>query len=107
MMFDAYSYINLISFCHIFRTWDAVEKRLKIQYEKCTAILSIALQKRRIIRDKESFLPLLNADMLTLAVLETLCHESDDLKTLEQQSTLLVDDFLLLIGNKITVGIMP
>lgn len=103
MVFDVYSLIILIS---IFRTWDAVEKRLKIQYEKCTAIFSIALQRRHIIRDKDSFLPLLNANMLSLAVLETMCHESDDLKTLEQQSTLLVDDLLLLIGNEIIVGIL-
>ena len=105
-MFDAYSWINLISFCHIFRTWNDVDKRFKIQHEKCTAIFSIGLQKRKILRDYANFLPLLHANILSLAVLETLCHESDDLKTLEQQCTLLVDDLLLLIGNDIMVGIM-
>lgn len=80
--------------------------RFKIQHDKCTAILSIGIQKSHLMRDKETLMPLLHSNILSLAVLETLCDESDDLKNLEQRSTCLVDDLLLEIRREITVGII-
>ena len=80
--------------------------RFKIQHDKCTAILSIGIQKSHLMRDKETLMPLLHSNILSLAVLETLCDESDDLKNLEQRSTCFVDDLLLEIRREITVGII-
>lgn len=79
--------------------------RFKIQHDKCSAILSIGIQKSHLMRDKETLMPLLHSNILSLAVLETLCDESDDLKNLEQRSTCLVHDLLLEIRREITVGI--
>lgn len=59
------------------------------------------------MRDKETLMPLLHSNMLSLAVLETLCDESDgDLKSMEQRSTCLVDDLLLKIWREIAVRII-
>lgn len=59
------------------------------------------------MRDKETLMPLLHSNMLSLAVLETLCDESDgDLKSMEQRSTCIVDDLLLQIWREISVRIM-
>lgn len=89
-----------------FREWNEVEERYKIQEDKCMAILSNGMLKRRFMSNKRCLVSLFHSDILTLAVLEAVSENSLELKSLEQRSILLIDEILLEVGRDITVGIL-
>ncbi|XP_062570766.1 E3 ubiquitin-protein ligase RNF213-like isoform X2 [Saccostrea cucullata] len=81
-----------------------IPERFKIQQEKCVAILSIGVQKRRIIKDKRMLVSLFHCNMLSLAVLEKHCSEADvELKSLQKRTTYLINDILLCFGNDLSL----
>lgn len=66
------------------------------------AILSTGISRR--MRDKRTLVSLFHSHMLSLAVLETLSKESDEVKSLLQRSILNLDDFLFELGRDFSVG---
>lgn len=67
------------------------------------AILSTGITRR--MRDKRTLVSLFHSHMLSLAVLETLSKESDEVKSLLQRSILILDEFLFELGRDFSVGI--
>lgn len=66
------------------------------------AILSTGISRR--MRDKRTLVSLFHSHMLSLAVLETLSKESDEVKSLLQRSILNLEDFLFELGRDFSVG---
>lgn len=67
------------------------------------AILSVGINKR--MRDKRILVSLFHSHVLSLAVLETLSQESDEVKSLLKRSILNLDEFLLELGMDLSVCI--
>lgn len=97
----------VLFFCNLFfticRDWTEVNDKFKIQETKCMAILSIAIKRR--MKDKRTLVSLFHSHVLSLAVLEILSKESDDVKSLLKRSILNLDDFLFEIGRDLAVSI--
>lgn len=66
------------------------------------AILTTGINRR--MRDKRTLVSLFHSHMLSLAVLETLSKESDEVKSLLKRSILNLDEFLFELGRDLSVG---
>jgi hypothetical protein len=88
------------------REWSAVDERFKVQQDKCTAMLSIAMERKNLTHRNERILvSLFHCNMLSLAVLERVSTDSDELKSLQSRITYLIDDILFDIGKDFEVSI--
>lgn len=90
-------------FSYTYREWDAVDKKIKVQQERCYALLAIGRKRDYVIDDKRELITLFHCSLLSTSLLEMLSYESNELKNLLQIPTFEIDYVLLLLGKDITV----
>lgn len=98
-MFD--NYLSNVS--DNFRDVNAVKKRLFIQQDKCIAILLIGVNKCHLITDRGKLASLYHCNMLSLAAVDAVCSDSDDVKSLHKRSTYFINVILSEMKQEITV----
>ena len=97
------SKLNQTFLNYTYREWDAVDKKIKVQQERCYALLVIGLKRGHFIEDKRELITLFHCCLLSTSLFEMLSIESNELKTLLQIPTFEIDSVLLPLGKDIMV----